>query len=82
MYLARELDDCSEILFVEEGFYKVGFQVNNTEYLRLIFGKSTSIGAYNVMFMVRHELIYKATSSMFCFALRVIEFNEIMNEIP
>ena len=49
-YLARELEECSEVLLVDNGFYKAGFQVNNTEYMHLIFGKSTSIGAYNMMF--------------------------------
>ena len=82
VYLARELDECHEILFVDEGFYKVGFQVNNTEYLRLIFGKSTCIGAYNAMFMVRHELLYKSITHMFCFAIRKSVFDEIFTEIP
>ena len=25
VYLTRELDECNEILFVDEGYYKVGF---------------------------------------------------------
>jgi len=80
--LAKELDECNEILFVDEGYYKVGFRVNNTEYLPLIFSKSTYIGAYNVMFMVRHELLYKSMTPMFCFAIRKHTFDDIFVEIP
>ena len=82
VYIARELDECDEVLFVDEGFYKLGFQVNNNEYMRLIFGKSTNIGSYNVMFMVRHELIYKSITTMFCFAIRKLVFDGIFNEFP
>lgn len=27
--IAAEMDECLEILFVENGFYKVGYQINN-----------------------------------------------------
>lgn len=66
---------------VEDGFYRVGFQVNNAEYLRLIFGKSTCIGAYNALFMVRHEWIFKTATPLSSFAIRVQRFNEIFNDM-
>ena len=27
--MAEEMDECMEILFVEKGFYKVGYEINN-----------------------------------------------------
>ena len=82
VYLARELEDAQEVLFVDEGYYKVGFTINNVENLNLIFGKSTNIGAYNVMFRMRHQFMYQSMTKMLCFAIRLFEFNDIFNEIP
>ena len=33
VYLVRELECASEILMVNDGLYKVGFGVNNNEYM-------------------------------------------------
>lgn len=82
VYLAYELESCSEILMVDKGFYKCGFQVNNHEYLKLLFGKSTCIGAYNILFLVRHEFIYKATTPIFCYSIRLENIRDIFDEIP
>ena len=70
IYLAHELDDCQEVLLVDQGYYKIGFLVNNVEHLRLKFGPSTRIGSYNVLHMIRHEFIIKSVKSMFCYSLR------------
>lgn len=32
--LANELDECSEILFVQQGKYNVGYQINNKAFYR------------------------------------------------
>ena len=42
----RELDECPEILFVMDGKYDVGYQVNNVKYFRRQFGHSTVIGGF------------------------------------
>jgi hypothetical protein len=35
-----------EILFVEKGFYNVGYEINKKEFLRRQFGPSTVIGGF------------------------------------
>lgn len=50
VYLANELDDCQEILLVDQGYYKIGYMVNNAEHMRLTFGPSTRIGTYNMLY--------------------------------
>ena len=27
--IASEMDECMEVLFVENGYYKIGYQINN-----------------------------------------------------
>ena len=44
--IIEELDECSEVLFVTEGKYDVGFQINNVKYWRRQFGHSTVIGGF------------------------------------
>lgn len=81
-YIAHELDECTEILLVDEGKYKMGFRVNNKEHLKLIFGRSTQIGAYNLMFMMRHEFTIKSLTKLDCFAIRMRNVREIFSENP
>lgn len=81
-YLAYELDECLEMLMVDKGYYKCGFMVNNTEHLRVMFGKSTYIGAYNILFLVRHEFIIKTATQMMCFSIRLQALREILEEFP
>ena len=49
-YLARELETSTEILFIDQGNYRYGFNINNEEYLKLTFGPSTRIGIYNLLY--------------------------------
>ena len=32
--LANELDECNEILFIQQGLYNIGYQINNKVYYR------------------------------------------------
>ena len=32
--LANELDECHEILFIQQGKYNIGYQLNNKHYYR------------------------------------------------
>ena len=81
-YLAHELDECSEILLVDKGKYQVGFRVNNNEHMKLIFGESTRIGTYNVMFMVRHEFIIKSLTPLDCYSIRLHNIRSILKDSP
>jgi hypothetical protein len=59
-----------EILFVEKGFYKVGYEINKKEFLRRQFGPSTNIGGFQVAYLKRFSFVYRAKTKMKCLALR------------
>lgn len=42
----KELDECQEVLFVLEGKYNIGYEINNVRYFRQQFGPSTVLGAF------------------------------------
>ena len=52
--IARELDECNQIIFVMSGRYNYGFEINKKCYYRKQFGSSTIIGGYNICFNKRH----------------------------
>ena len=60
----------------------MGFNVNNCEHLKLLFGRSSQIGAYNVLFMMRHEFIIKSLTELSCFSLRMRNIRDIFAENP
>ena len=68
--IAKELEECNEILFVFSGFYNVGYEVNKKTYYTRQFGQSTIIGAYQVCFKKRFAFNYIAETDMVCYAIR------------
>jgi signal-transduction protein with cAMP-binding, CBS, and nucleotidyltransferase domain len=44
--IVNEMDESLEILFVEQGLYEVGFEINNRQFYETQFGMSTIIGAF------------------------------------
>lgn len=44
--IARELDECNEILFVYDGRYNIGYEINKRVRFRKQFGCSTIIGGF------------------------------------
>ena len=44
--IAEELDECLEVIFVSQGKYNAGYQVNKKSRYRRQFGESTIIGLF------------------------------------
>ena len=56
--IAKELEECQEVLFVFSGKYNVGYEINKKRYLRKQFGPSTIIGGFNLCFQKRFIFIF------------------------
>ena len=78
--IASEMDECNEILFVEHGFYKVGYQINNQDYYRRRFGMFTVIGGFYISYDRRFNFIFKTCSDLKGLAIRKSYFRQLMNE--
>lgn len=68
--IAQEQDECQEVLFIQQGKYNIGYEVNKRRRYRKQFGPSTIIGAYQMCFLKRFEFIFTAQTYMICYALR------------
>lgn len=79
-YICYELDECDEILMVDKGFYLVGYNVNNFEYFTRLYGKSSIIGAYNVIFRMRQEFLIKTQTQMEAYAIRRMNMHKILQK--
>ncbi len=46
----NEMDECNEILFVCQGRYKVGYEINKKRFFKRYFGEGTIIGGFNICY--------------------------------
>ena len=67
--IAKELDECNEILFVISGKYNVGYDINRKTIYRKQFGCQTIIGAFQMNFNRRYQFYYKASKEMTCYSV-------------
>jgi len=59
-FIAIEMEESLEILFVEKGRYHVGYEINKKQYFRRMFGHSTIIGGFELCYQKRFVFLYKA----------------------
>lgn len=64
--IINEMDESFEILFVEQGRYDVGYEVNKKPFYRLRFGESTQIGGFQILYFKRHNFVHRASTMMLC----------------
>ena len=57
--LLHELDEVTEVIFMMNGTYEIGFEINRHPHMILRFKNSNVIGAYGVTFNRRAIFIYK-----------------------
>lgn len=68
--IAAEMDECTEVLFVEHGFYKVGYQINNQDFYRRRFGMFTTIGGFYISYDRRFNFMFKSSTDLKGLAIR------------
>jgi hypothetical protein len=78
----KELDECNEVLFVVDGRYNVGYEVNKKVRYRKQFGCSTLIGGFQMCYKKRFIFVYKVHNDLLCYGLRRKEWYTIMNIFP
>ena len=77
-----ELDEVNEIIFVEEGKYDVGYEINKVKKFKLRLTKNSVIGAFNVLFDRRQNFIYRAYTDCKGYFIRKIGWKKILNMYP
>ena len=80
--IANEMEECLEVLFVEQGRYDVGYEINKQKFWRRQFGESTVIGGFNICFNRRHFFIIRARTDLSCLAIRKEKFINLINQFP
>ena len=69
-YILEELDEVQEIVFVQQGRYNIGYEINKQEKFRLQFGARTIIGGFNLNFDKRSFFIYRAHTAIKAMSIR------------
>ena len=78
----NEMDESLEILFVYQGKYDVGYEINKKAFYRRQFGPSTIIGGFEICYGRRFNFIYKAHTPLQCLAIRKMHYFRICEEFP
>lgn len=78
----QELDECLEVLFVMQGKYNIGYEVNKIKRYRRQFGPSTIIGGFQMCFHKRYLFTIQAQTDVKCYAIRKEKWFKIMLDFP
>ena len=77
-----ELDESMEIIFVEQGRYDYGYEINKKKYYRRQFGCSTIIGGFNICFHERHQYNVRANTEVTGLGMIRKNWFRLMDEFP
>jgi len=80
--IAKELEECGEVLFVMEGRYNIGYEINKIVKFRKQFGPSTIIGSFQICFHKRFLFMYKVHVDMICYSISRKNWLNMINEFP
>mmetsp|Transcript_10104 Transcript_10104/g.15431 ORF Transcript_10104/g.15431 Transcript_10104/m.15431 type:complete len:115 (+) Transcript_10104:212-556(+) len=81
--LVRELDETTEVLFVMEGRYNAGYEIDNKSIMRRQFGPSTMIGCFNLCFSCRYLFAYTSSKSgLKGLAVRKKNWSSLLSAFP
>ena len=80
--IQKELDECAELLFIFEGKYNVGYEINKIIRYRRQFGQSTIIGGFEICTERRFMFHYQAQTDIIGYAIRKSQWLRILTEFP
>ena len=58
--IVNELDEVSEVLFIEKGWYNIGYEINKQIKYRKRMGPISIIGGFQCLNNWRFEFVYQA----------------------
>lgn len=71
-------EDVEEVIFIEQGMYDIGFNLNHMKRFKLRFGPKTVVGAFNVCFDKHQMFIYKTVTQCSGYFVRKLRWKQIM----
>lgn len=80
--LYRELEEITEIIFIESGIIDIGFEVTRKPRYVLRMFKGTLIGAYNVCENIKTLFMFRCSSDVHGFYMRKHIWVDILDDYP
>ena len=80
--IQHELDQCLEILFVEQGKYDIGYEMNKKKMYRRQFGPSTILGGFQMCFEQRNRFVIRSHTEIQCYAILKKRLGETIGRLP
>lgn len=73
-------EDVEEVIFIEQGSYDIGFNLNHMKRFKLRYGAKTVVGAFNVCFDKHQMFIYQTCVECKGYFVRKLRWKQIMEE--
>jgi len=80
--LINELDEFSEITFVNKGIVMIGYELNKEKRYCIQFNDRCVIGAYGITFNKRASFLYACKTDIEGFFIRKMKWIETIEEAP
>lgn len=80
--IAKELDECAEVLFIEKGWYNIGYEINKKVHFRKKLGPVSIIGGFQILNNWRFEFIYQTCTIVKAQAIRKENFLRLVCAWP
>lgn len=77
-----ELDDVNEIIFVTQGLYDIGYEINKTERYAVRMKENTQIGGFECSYDKRSHYIYRAFTELNTFFIRKKDWRAFYDSHP
>lgn len=68
------------MIFIENGFYDIGYEINKKIHMKVRFPGKTVIGGYEVCFDKRNLFVYKTSSHCQAFIIRKQKWRELESQ--
>lgn len=80
--LVDELDEMTELIFVDKGVIQVGYEINKQKNYCIRYKDYCVIGAYGINFNQRACFIYATVTSMLGYSIRKSNWHDLMKQSP
>ena len=82
MILINELDEFSEITFINKGIVMIGYELNKEKRYCIQFNDRCVIGAYGITFNKRASFLYACKTDVEGFFIRKLKWLETIEQAP
>ena len=80
--IQNELENVNQIIFVTEGYYKIGFKMNYKSKYRMIYRRGTYIGGFELAYNQQSSYEYMTHTDLQGFFIKRADWKMLIEKFP